>query len=315
MSAPYEVLGIGECSVDEVGRVDAAPASGGKARLHARKRLPGGQVATAILACARLGHRCALVSSVGADAEGGFALAPLAAAGVDLARVRRVPGVATRSAWIWVDERTGERTVLWQRDDGLALAADAVAREDVAAARVVLLDASDLALALRVADLAREHAIPCVLDADAPAPGIDALLAAVSHPVISEPLAVAVYGSAGAAIRLLAREGARLPVVTRGRAGALAWIDGRAVRSPAFPIDAVDTTGAGDAFHAGVAHGILTGLDAEATLRVAHAVAACACLAEGAQGGLPDRATLSAFLSEHASEPVGWLAAAARWRR
>lgn len=302
MNAPVDVLGVGECSVDEVVRVEALPPPGGKARARSRQRLAGGQVATASLACARLGLRTAFVSSVGDDADGVFALAPLAAAGVDVTRVRRVPGAPTRRAWICVEERSGERTIVWQRDERLALALDAVSADDVASACAVLVDPTDLGLALRVADFARRGGVPCVLDADSPAPGIDELLAAASHPVISAPLAKALFGSPEAAVRALARAGAVLPVVTQGAEDAVAWIGGRVESVPAFAIEAVDCTGAGDAFHAGLVYGMLTGFVGAALLRVAHAVAACACLAPGAQGGLPDRDALEAFLRERPNE-------------
>jgi sugar/nucleoside kinase (ribokinase family) len=292
----WDVLGVGQCAVDELARVDAAPPAGEKARMWERAASPGGQIATATLACARLGHRAALISSTGDDAAAEVALAPLRAAGVDVARVQRVPGARTQSAWIWVDAR-GERTVLWERDARLALPADAVARGDIAAARVVILDAGDLALALRVAELARGAGVPCVLDADTSASGLEALLARTSHPVISHALARALFGSAQNAVRVLAEAGAQLPVVTCGSDGAIAWLDGAAVHSPAFAIAPVDTTGAGDAFHAGVAHALLCGLAGAELLRTAHAVAACACLARGAQGGLPDAARLREFLA------------------
>jgi sugar/nucleoside kinase (ribokinase family) len=298
VGARCDVLGIGECSLDEVARVDAAPPPGGKARMRERRRLAGGQIATAVLGCARLGHRAALLTSVGDDAEGELALAPLSEAGVDLTRVRRVPGAATRSAWIWVDARSGERNVLWQRDERLALGHEALDRTDVARARLLLVDATDLPLSLHAAELARSEGRPCVVDADAAQPGLERLLARASHPVIPESLARALYGSAEAALAALAGAGAALPVVTCGRGGAVAWIDGGARHVPAFAVEARDTTGAGDAFHAGVAHGVLEGAAGLALLRVASAVAACACRADGAQAGLPTRAELAAFLAD-----------------
>jgi sugar/nucleoside kinase (ribokinase family) len=296
VSARFDVLGVGECSLDEIVRVDVAPAPGGKARMRDRQRLPGGQTATALLGCARLGRSAAFVSSVGADEGGEIALAPLRAAGIDLRRVRRVPGAATRSAFIWVDAVSGERTVLWERDERLALSADVVTRDDVAAARVVLLDATDLPLALAVAKLARALERPCVVDADTPAPGLEALLAAASHPAISESLARALFGGADAAVRELAARGARSPIVTRGGAGAVAWIDGAVVAAPAFAVEAVDATGAGDAFHAGIADAILDGQSGERLLRVALGAAACACRRVGAQAGLPTQAELAELL-------------------
>lgn len=296
-----DVLGIGQCSLDEVVLVDAAPEPGGKARIRERREFPGGQIATALLGCARLGLSTALVTSIGDDGAGDAALAPLRAAGVDLEGVRRVAGVRSQRAFISIDGRTGERTVLWERDAALALPADAVSRAEVAAARSVLLDAGDPALALRVAGFAREAGIPCVLDADTPGEGVEALLRAVSHPVISESLAAALFGDAEGAARALASGGAAIAVVTLGRRGALAAQGEELRHEPAFAIEPRDTTGAGDAFHAGFAFGLLCGQALPEVLRTAQGAAALACLALGAQAGLPSRERLEAFL---AAKPV-----------
>jgi sugar/nucleoside kinase (ribokinase family) len=298
MDAPLDVLGIGECSIDQIARVETAPPPGGKARILSRVRLPGGQIASALLACARLGRRAAFIGSVGSDPEAELALAPLREAGIDLTRVRIVAGAPTRSAWIWVEAGSGERTVLWERDPRLALGPEAVSGEDVALARALLVDATDLGASLRAAELARSLGRPCVVDADAPQPGLERLLALASHPVVAEPLARALFGDAERAVRELAAAGAAMPIVTRGRGGAVAWSDGAVAYVPAFAIDALDTTGAGDAFHAGVVHGVLDGLSGAPLLRVAHAVAACACSALGAQQGLPTREELAAFLAD-----------------
>lgn len=296
-AARCDVLGVGQCSLDEVVRVAAAPPPGGKARIRERHELPGGQIASALLGCVRLGLHAAFVSSVGDDAAGAACLAPLSAAGVDLSGVRRVAGVRSQRAFIWVDAQSGERTVLWERDAALALTAGALTREAVASARVLLLDAGDLALARHAAELARGAGIPCVLDADTLAPGLSELLGAVSHPVISQALAEALYGSAERAVRALAAGAAQLAVVTLGRDGALAARGGETVHAPAFAITPVDTTGAGDAFHAGVVFGVLRGLALPELLRTANAVAALNCLALGAQAGLPTRAKLETFLA------------------
>jgi sugar/nucleoside kinase (ribokinase family) len=302
-TARCDVLGVGQCSLDELLCVAAGPPPGGKARIHERHELPGGQIASALLGCVRLGLRASFVSSVGDDAAGAACLAPLRAAGVDLSAVRRVVGARSQRAVIWIDAQSGERTVLWERDAALALTPDALTPAVVAAARVLLLDAGDAALAEHAAGLARDAGIPCVLDADTPAPGVREVLGAVSHPVISQALAEVLYGSAERAVRGLAAEGAELAIVTLGRDGALAARGGETVHAPAFAIAPVDTTGAGDAFHAGVVLGLAQGLALPELLRTANAVAALNCRALGAQAGLPTRAELEAFLAA-AAEPT-----------
>ena len=109
----------------------------------------------------------------------------------------------------------------------------------------------------------------------------------------------------GEALRGLVGLGARLAAVTLGELGALArTADGRELRSPGFVVEARDTTGAGDVFHAGFAWALLEGFGAEEALRTANAAAAMNCRSIGAQGGLPGRGELEEFLASQV--PGDW---------
>ena len=260
-------------------------------------------MATAVLALARLGLRVGYAGAVGGDPEAEAALAPLCAAGVDVSGVKRVRGGRTRRALIRIDRATGEREVIPERDPGVALHADDVDAALVASARVLLVDAEDIPASLRAARLAHPQRGAVVLDADRVAPGVDALLAQVDFPIVSRAFAET-YGSGSVreGLRAVAQRARRLAVVTLGPEGSVARArDGeREVSTPAFAVEARDTTGAGDAFHAGFAFGLLEGLPLGAVLRVAHAVAALNCRGLGAQAGLPDRSALEAFLAQRA---------------
>jgi len=296
-----DVVGLGEISLDLVSRVSSLPAPGGKAHAIETDRLPGGQVASALLGCARLGLRCAYVGSVGDDPAGREALAPLAAAGVDLSGVVVRPGAPSRTAQIWVERTSGERSIVACRDPRLALAPDELPLERIRAARLLHLDATDLAASLAAAAAAREAGIPVVLDADddALADGVEELLQRVDFPVVAATFAETLYGTTRReeALERLLAAGARMAVLTAGLEGALAGDGERVWRAPAFPVAARDTTGAGDAFHAGFIWGLLEGLPADGVLAAAAAAAAINCRAPGAQTGLPERAELEAFLA------------------
>jgi sugar/nucleoside kinase (ribokinase family) len=293
---PLDLLGVGECSLDTWVLVEALPPPGGKAPVLEWRELPGGQVATAVLAAARLGLRAAYAGSVGDDARAEPVLAPLLAAGVDVSGVVRVAGAATRTALILVERARGERTVLGQRDEKLAAGRPQLARLALDATRLLLLDATDLALAMALAGHARAEGVPVLLDLDAPVPGFERLLAQVDFPVVSRRFAEAAYGGAEPALARLAALGARLPVVTLGADGALARVGERLLASPAFAVEVVDTTGAGDVFHGAFAWGLLQGFDAAELLRVANAAAAFACTGAGAQGAIPEEQDLYAVL-------------------
>jgi sulfofructose kinase len=214
--------------------------------------------------------------------------------------VRAVPDARTRAAVIAVEQGSGERAVFGHRDLRLAAGRPELAALALDQTRLLLLDGSDFAVALPLAQRARARGVPVVLDLDAAAPEAEELLAFVDFPVVSQSFAARCYGSPEGALARLASLGARLPVVTLGARGAVAWWEGKPLASPAFGVAVVDTTGAGDVFHGAFAWGLLEGLGAAALLRAANAAAAWACTGLGAQGALPDAAELRAFLAEGA---------------
>jgi sulfofructose kinase len=283
---PVDLLGVGECSLDHVLRVTALPPAGGKAQVSQWHDRPGGQVATATLAAARLGLGAAYGGAVGDDGAAEVALAPLGAAGVDLSRVVRVAGARTRTAVIVVDA-SGERVVFGHRDAGLTAASPALGAVSLAGVRLLLLDASDPEAALALAARTRGQDIAVLLDLDTPSDAAERLLGLAEFPVVSEGFATRAFGSAEAALRAMAQLGARLAVVTRGAEGAVAL--GPSGRIDVAPprVGVLDTTGAGDVFRGALAWALLGGLTAEAAIRHACAAAALSCEGHGAQGALP----------------------------
>lgn len=301
-----DVIGIGQNSYDHVAELDAFPTLAGKSAARSYATLPGGQIATALLACARLGLRAAFVSSVGDDPPGDAVLRPLREAGVDVSEVRRIPGAETQIALVLVDRPSGERTVIWYRDPRLGLEVANLCRASIERARLLHLDASDPDVGCWAAKVAREAGIPVVLDADRYRPELDDVLRLVDFPIVGREFAE-IYTAGGAvqdALVKLCAAGARLAVVTLGAIGALARSGDRMIESSAFRIDVRDTTGAGDAFHAGFIWALLEGLDAERALCAANAAGALCCRAVGAQGGHPDRTSLEEFLRVHV--PIDW---------
>jgi sulfofructose kinase len=303
------VLGVGQNSLDRVAFVDALGSDPAIREAPDALELPGGQVATAVLACARLGLRTAYAGAVGDDGAAELVLAPLRRAGVDLSGVRAIPGARTRRAQIAVERRSGERRVDPRRDPRLLLAPEALDREQLRSARALHLDAEHPQAALRAARVARAAGAAVLLDLDEPAPGVEELLSLADFPIVSERFSewISGRGSAEAGLSALVARGARLAVVTLGPRGALALgpRDAEPLRSDAFAVEPRDTTGAGDVFHAAFAFGLLQGWGRGRVLRGANAAAAMSCRAVGAQGGLPNRAELEAFLAAEAPRSGG----------
>lgn len=295
-------MGVGENSLDLLAVAPVFPKPDTKQRLERFEPMVGGQIATALVACARLGWRTRYLGGVGDDEDGRRVARQLSDEGV-VAQLKVRPGVSTRRAIILVESKSGRRTVLEIRDPAVAPRPDELDRDAIQNARVLLVDACDPALSLAAAQIAREARIPVVLDVEHDAPGLDPLLRAVDVIVGAASFAPAHTGarSAGKALERLARESrARVVVSTLGAQGSLARIDGQEFRTPGFRVEAVDTTGAGDAFRGGLIAGWLSGgseANPRAVLEYANAVAALNCRGLGAQAALPRPAEVEALVT------------------
>jgi len=161
-----DVAGLGLNATDTVLIVREFPALGGKARVLATSQQAGGQVATALVTCQRLGLRARYLGKVGDDDAGRFQLASLRREGIDLRYLRVARRTANQFACILVDQRTGERTVFWDRDPRLAVAPRQVKRQAITTARLLHVDGCDVEASLRAARWARQARIPVVADLD-----------------------------------------------------------------------------------------------------------------------------------------------------
>ncbi len=303
----WDVIGFGENSADLIATTDTLPGPDGKAELDGLTTLPGGQIATASIGCARLGLRTRYVGACGADANGALVHDALTHAGVDTTLLRTING-QTRTAIILVESARQSRMVLWRRDPALDWPEDALPIDAVADARVLLVDATDIEGAVRMATAARAAGVLTVADVDGQVPGLDRLLRLTDVLVVS--------ASFTSDLRQLHEDsGARAVIATLGADGAVAWDGTTEHYSPGFVVPVVDTTGAGDAFRAGL---IAALLDSEpwtldppsprlrranpvepwtSVLAFANACAALNCGANGAQAGLPGRAAVEALLT------------------
>ncbi|RPJ83941.1 MAG: hypothetical protein EHM13_06185, partial [Acidobacteria bacterium] len=258
---PFDVVGVGQNSVDEVVLLPRMPApSGGLSKLRIRRRdvRCGGQTATAMAACARLGLRARYVGPVGADENGRRMLQALAAEGVDVSEAVRMD-YPNGTALVLVDETTGERIVLWQRDERLALGEGDVAAGTLAGATLVHVDDGDTATATRTARLARTLKIPVTSDIDKTLDTTEELVSVVTYPIMAEHVPSALTGESDleAALMRMRRRFDQTLTVTLGPRGAVALEGDRLIRQPAFAVDAIDTTGAGDVFRAGFIYALL----------------------------------------------------------
>jgi sulfofructose kinase len=288
----FDVAGFGLNSVDLLAVVAEYPAVNSKQRLQRLTRLPGGQIATAMATCAKLGWRASYIGAFGSDDLGTLSRDSLLEAGVDINASRTVEGATNQFSIILVDARSGDRTVLWDRHPGLAWEPNEVPRAAVTAGRMLIVDCHETAAATQAARYAREAGVPTVIDVEKVRPGIAELLQQIDVIITAQdfPNALTGHEDLGRALASMAEEfPARVVCATLGEGGSLARCGGREIRTPGFQVDCVDTTGAGDVFRGAFVAGCLRSPDAdvEGVLRYANAVAALNCRALGARAGIP----------------------------
>lgn len=298
---PFDAVGFGLNAVDHLIVVPAYPAFDTKIRLLEHKQSAGGQTATAMVALRRLGLKTAYAGRFGSDPEGHFGLATLKEDDVNVDFAQVVEGATNQIAFITIDARSGERTIVWDRDDKLAYAPDEAPAEFGPLGRVLHLDAHDPPACVRVAKAAKETGTIISADIDNVYAGLPELLPFIDLMIGSKEFPRRVTGivdERAALIELHTRFGCAITGMTIGAAGAMLYCDGQFIESPGYaaPGRCKDTTGAGDAFHGGFLYGFLTGEDLETSLKFGNAVAAMKCSALGARTALPSKTKLEIFL-------------------
>jgi sulfofructose kinase len=310
-STSMDIVGVGLNATDTVLPLPHFPLSGSKVEFRSSSVLPGGQVATAMVACQRWGLRARYVGKLGDDEAANLHRAEFSEAGVE-AKILTAPGCPSHRSFILIED-SGERTVLWQRDDRLTLRPEELKKEWITDARALHLDGHDTEAAIVAAGWAREAGIPVVADLDELYPNVERLIAKVDYLIVSRDIPERITGEAdlGEALRGIQKQyGCTLTAATLGSDGVLAWDGNGFCYRPAFRVNAVDTTGAGDIFHAGFIYGLLRGWVLERTLDFACAAAALNCAGIGARGGIQAAESIEALIAtgpRYASEVDGVL--------
>jgi sulfofructose kinase len=285
----FDVVGVGQNATDTLILLSHFPAYAGKVAFERELLSPGGQVASAMVTCAKLGLRVKYVGTVGDDERGRIQLESLRETGINLDDVEVRKNCPNQTAYILIDQATGERTVLWQRNDCLRLDPESMTAEKITCARLLHIDAHDTATVARAAQIAREHRIPVTVDVDTIYHGFDRVLPHVDYLVASSEFPVQ-WTNERDPFRALEtiQEEFHIPVaaMTLGALGALARVDGRFIYSPAFVVNCADTTGAGDVFHGAFCYAVLQNMPMRETLEFSNAMAAMNCTALGARGGI-----------------------------
>ncbi len=289
MPKQFDVVGVGLNATDSLLIVPQFPAYGGKAPFVREILSPGGQVASAMVTCSRLGLAAKYIGAVGDDERGRIQLESLRKARIDISHVQQRKNCPNQSAYIVIDQTTGERTILWQRPDCLRISPEQIAPEQIACAKLLHIDGHDTPAVEHAARIARENGIPVTVDVDTIYRGFDRVLPYVDYLIASTnfPVQWTSLTDPFRALELIQKEyGMTVAAMTLGSHGALALTKGKFHYSPAFVVNCKDTTGAGDIFHGAFCYAMIERYSIDEALEFANAMAALNCKALGAQGGI-----------------------------
>ena len=306
-----DLVGVGLNATDTLIPLASFPVRGSKVEYSTATVMPGGQAATTVIACQSWGLRTRYVGKLGDDDAARLHRQAFARAGVD-ARLIEVSGAASPQSLILVDGG-GERTVLCRRDERLLLQPEDLDRAWIANARALHVDGYETAAATAAARWARAAGIPVIADLDESYPGVEDLIENVDYLIVSRDFPSRLTGERNLeqALRSIQiRYGCRLTAATLGQEGVLAWDGGTFYLHAAYRVPVVDTTGAGDIFHAGFIYGLLQGWPLARQLDFACAAAALNCTAAGARGGIQTAEAVEHLMATTSRYETAYLAPA-----
>jgi sugar/nucleoside kinase (ribokinase family) len=312
-SADFDAVGFGLNAVDHLIVVPEYPAFDTKVRFTEYEKSAGGQTASAMVSLQRLGLKTSYAGRFGSDEDGRFGLRAIEYEGVNLDFAEVIEGANNQIAFIMIDSGSGERTIIWDRDERLSYRADEAPVEIATRGRVLHIDAHDPPACAVMARAAHGAGAIVTSDIDNIYDGLPELLPLIDVLITSAEFPHRLTGISderAALVEIKARYGCALVGTTLGARGARIYYEGQFIEAPAFtvPGGCRDTTGAGDAFHGGFIYGLLNGEDVETCLKLGNAVAALKCRSLGARAALPTEDELSEFLAAVIDQPLKSLA-------
>lgn len=300
-----DVVGVGLNATDTLIPLHEYPERGSKVEFESASILPGGEVASAMVACQTWGLRTRYIGKFGDDYAAQIHRSAFERAGVET-HLFTAPGCPSYQSFILIDP-AGERTVLRRHDDRLALEPAELRRDWITSARALLVDGHDTSAARQAAQWARAAKIPVVADLDKLYPAIETLLPEIDFLITSNNIPGLISGDSDLprSLQFVQKKFAnKLAAATLGHDGVLAFDGANFFYAPAFNVQVADTTGAGDIFHAAFIYALLQAWSTQRQLEFACAAAALNCTAVGARGGIRPIAEIERLIAEaprHAS--------------
>jgi len=293
------VVGIGQCSWDYLAVVDSFPAIDTKAEVSNWQEQGGGPVATALVTLARLGAPCNFHGVVGDDPESVKIRYSLLDEGIGASHLITRENAVSQKAFIAIEQGSAKRTIFWERPSGNPLLPDELPESFLDDCSLLLLDGLMSEVSLFAANKARNLNIPVMLDAGRVRPGMMEIAGLCDYLVASEQFALDLgWTGVPQDFREQANGlGSTVVTITLGAHGSITYRDSEIIAIPAFQVDALDTTGAGDVFHGAFARALLEGWSLEASASFACCAASLKCTRFGGRLGCPTWEEVDAFRS------------------
>ena len=297
----FDVVGFGTNAVDYLIVVPEYPPFNSKIELENYTQLAGGEIASTMVGLRRLGLKTAYVGNFGTDSAGDFGLQTLRDEGVDVQFANRIKGAQTQIAFIIIDRRSGERTVIWKRDEKLTFTPETAPVELVRRTKIFHATPHDMLACREMARQAKDSGAIVSIDIDNTFDGLSEMIPLVDIFISSAEFPEKLVGIADKkeSLREIRRRfGCPVVGMTLGESGSLILCGDEFIETNGceVPNGCKDTTGAGDAFRVGFLYGLLKGETVEISAKMANAVAALKCREIGARTALPDETELAEML-------------------
>ena len=298
----FDAVGFGTNAVDYLITVPQYPKFNSKIELNDYQQLAGGEIASTMVGLRRLEMKTAYIGRFGKDSAGDFGLQTLRNENVNVEHAEQIENALTQVGFILIDEKTGERTVIWKRDEKLGYRPEEVPLEIVQKTKVFHATPHDAPACARLAREAKKHRAIISIDIDNIFDGIQEMIPLVDIFISSSEFPEKLLGikdQKKALNEIKSRFGYPIVGMTLGEKGSLVLCENTFIETKGFavPNGCKDTTGAGDAFRVGLLYGLLKGENIETSFKMANAVAALKCREIGARTALPNETELMSLIN------------------
>ncbi len=293
------VVGLGQCSLDYIFIADSFPLPDTKKEVIEWTVCGGGPVATALVSLSKLGVKCSFYGIIGDDESGKKIKDSLKTENINVRGLLKRHSAVSQTAFIAVEKKSGKRTIFWKRPSGNPLKPDDIPDNFLNNADFLLLDGLMIEASIYAAKKAGEKNIPVMLDAGRLRKGMLELASFCDYIVASEEFARDLMNDKKTGLRItdtfdpkkilifMKNLGAKVSTITLGKKGSLTLAENKFLHVPAFKVDVVDSTGAGDVFHGAYIYGLLQKWNIKDVVRFATACASLKCRKPGGRAGIP----------------------------